>query len=73
MLNNFPLKLINKHINNRIFQIKNKNTMLDFNPNNKQSEIDYKRVISIPYFGNLSYKIKRPLNDYNLIAVFRNT
>ena len=73
MLNNYPLKLINKHINNRIFQIKNKNTMLDVNPNNKQSEIDYKRVVSIPYFGNVSYKIKRLLNDYNLIAVFRNT
>ena len=59
ILNNYPINLINKHINIRIFQIKNKNTILDFIPNNKQSEIDYKRVVSIPYFGNLSYKIKK--------------
>ena len=73
VLNNYPINLINKHINIRIFQIKNKNTILEFSPNNKQREIDYKRVVSIPYFGNLSYKIKRLLNDYNLTTVFRNT
>ena len=73
MLNNYPINLINKHINSRIFQIKNKNTILDFIPNNKQREIDYKRVVSIPYFGNLPYQIKRLLNDYNLTTVFRNT
>ena len=73
VLNNYPINLINKHINIRIFRIKNKNTILDFIPNNKQSEIDCKRVVSIPYFGNLSYKIKRLLNDYNLTTVFRNT
>ena len=56
-----------------IFQIKNKNTILEFIPNNKQRKIDYKRVVFIPYFGNLSYKIKRLLNDYNLTTVFRNT
>ena len=73
VLNNYPINLIKKHINIRIFQIKNKNTILDFIPNNKQSEIDYKHVVSIPYFGNLSYKIKRHLSDYNLTTVFRNT
>ena len=73
MLNNYPINLVNKHINIRFFQIKNKNTILDFIPNNKQREIYYKRVVSIPYFGNLSYKIKRLLNDYNLTTVFRNT
>ena len=73
VLNNYPKNLTNKHINIRIFQIKNKNTILDFIPNNKQSEIDYKHVVSIPYFWNLSYKIKRLLNDYNLTTVFRNT
>ena len=50
VLNNYPKNLTNKHINIRIFQIKNKNTILDFIPNNKQSEIDYKHVVSIPYF-----------------------
>ena len=64
--------MINKHINNRIFQIKNKDTILEFIPNYKEREIDYKRVVSIPYFGNLSHKIKRLLNDYNLTIVFRN-
>ena len=72
VLNN-ESNLFNKHINIRIFQIKNKNTILEFIPNNKQTEIDYKRVVSTPYFGNLSYKIKRLLNDYNLTTVFRNT
>ena len=66
------MNLINKHKNNRIFQIKNKDTILEFIPNNKKREIDYKRVASIPYFGNLLHKIKRLLNDYNLTAVFRN-
>ena len=50
--------MINKHINNRIFRIKNKDTMLELIPNNKEREIDYKRVVSIPYFGNLSHKIQ---------------
>ena len=65
--------MINKHINNRIFQIKNKDIILEFIPNNKQREINYKRIVSIPYFGNLSHKIKRLLDDYNLTTVFRNT
>ena len=39
VLNNYPINLINKHTNIRIFQIENKNTILDFIPNNKQSEI----------------------------------
>ena len=73
VLNNYSIKLINKYINIRIFQIKNKNTILEFNPNNKQREIDYKCVVSTPYFGNLSFKIKRLLNAYNLTTVFRNT
>ena len=57
VLNNYPINLINKDINNRIFQIKNKNTMLEFIPNNKERDIDYKRVVSIPYFGKLSHNI----------------
>ena len=63
---------MNKHINNKIFKIKNKDTILEFIPNNKEREIDYKRIVSIPYFGNLSHKIKRLLNDYNSTTVFRN-
>ena len=40
VLNNYPINLINKHINIRIFQIKDKNTILEFIPNNKQRTID---------------------------------
>ena len=58
VLNNYPLNSTNKHINNRIFQIKNEDTILELIPNNKEREIDFKRVVSIPYFGNLSHKTK---------------
>ena len=36
-------------------------------------EIDYKRVVSIPYYGDISCEIKRQLKDYNITTVFRNT
>ena len=31
---------------------------------NNEREIDYKRVVSIPYYGDLSCEIKRELKDY---------
>ena len=65
--------MIDKHINNRIIQLKNKDKNPNFIINNKDREIDYKRVVSIPYNGKLSYKIKIILNEYNLTTVFRNT
>ena len=41
--------------------------------NNKDREINYKRVVSIPYYKNVSYKIKRHLKEYNITTVFRST
>ena len=73
MLNNYPKNFINKHIKNRIFQLKNRDKKCSFIPMNNEREIDYKRVVSIPYYGDLSCKIKRQLKDYNLTTVFRNT
>ena len=73
MLNNYRENFINKHINNRIFRLNNKNKNSDFIPKNNEREIDYKRVVSIPYYGNLSYKIKTQLKEYKITIVFRNT
>ena len=73
MLYNYPKNFINKHINNRIFQLKNKDKNSDFIPKINEREIDYKRVVSIPYYGNLSYKIKRQLKEYDITTIFRNT
>ena len=47
-------------------------TFSELHPNNEK-EIDYKHVVSIPYYGNLSCKIKRQLKEYNITKVFRNT
>ena len=73
MLNNYPKNVINKRINNRIFKLKNKDKSLDFIPKNNESAIDYKSVVSISYYGNLSYKLKWQLKEYNITTVFRNT
>ena len=73
MLNNYPKNFMKKDINNRIFQLKNKNKNSDFIPKNNEREIDYKLVVSIHYYGNLSYKIKTQLKEYNITTVFRNT
>ena len=70
-LNNYPKNFINKHINNRISQLKNKDTNLYFIPKNKEREIDYRRVVSILYYGNLSNKIKKQLKEYSITIVFR--
>ena len=72
MLNSYPENFIKKHIKNRIFQLKNKDRNSFFIPKNNEREIDYKRVISIPYYGNLSCKLKRQLKKYNITTVFRN-
>ena len=71
MLNSHPENFINKHIKNRIFQLKNEDRISFFIPKNNEREIDYERVISIPYYGNLSCKIKRQLKEYNMTTVFR--
>ena len=73
ILNNYSKNFINKHINKRILQLKNKDKNSDFIPKNNEREKDYKRVVSIPYYGNLSCKIKRQLKEYNITTVFRNT
>ena len=73
MLNNFPKHFINKQIKNRIFQLKHKDKNSFFIPKNNEREKDYKRVVSIPYYGNLSCKIKRQLKEYKITTVFRNT
>ena len=73
MLNNYPKIFINKHIKSRVFQLKNKDKNSFFIPKNNEREIDYKCVVSIPYYGNLSCKIKRQLKEYNITTVFRNT
>ena len=70
MLNYYPKNFMNKHIKNRIFQLKNKDRNSFFIPKNNKREIDNKRVISIPYYGNLSCKIKSQLKEYNMF--FRN-
>ena len=72
-LNNCPENFINKHIKNRIFQLKNKDKKSSFIPKNNKREIDHKRVVSIPYYGDLSCKIKWQLKHYNITTVFRNT
>ena len=73
MLNNDLKNSINKQIKNRIFQLKNKDKNSFFIPKNNEREIDYKRVVTVPYYGNLDCKIKRQLREYNIITVFRNT
>ena len=72
MLNSYPENFMNKYIKNRIFQLKNKNRNSFFIPKNNEREIYYKPVISIPYYGNLSCKIKTQLKEYNITTVFRN-
>ena len=73
MLNNYLENFINKHIIKRIFQLKNKDKKSSFILKSNEREIDYKRVVSIPYYGDLTCKIKRQLKDYNITTVFRNT
>ena len=51
----------------------NKDKKFSFIPKNNEREIDYKRLVYIPYYGDLSCKIKRQLKDYNITTVFRNT
>ena len=41
MLNSYPKNFINKHIKNRIFQLKNKDRNSFFIPKNNEREIDY--------------------------------
>ena len=40
MLNNYPKNFIEKHIKNRIFQLKNKDKNSFFIPENNEREID---------------------------------
>lgn len=74
LANNYPLNFITKHINNRIYSLKNKtstnhNTTPSSNVNNSDP---IPRYVSIPYIPFLSHNIEKILNNYNLKTVFNN-
>ena len=46
----------------------NNNNITNINDNNKY---DSRRIVSVPYFGNISFTIKRILSDFNLKKIFK--
>ena len=68
-MNNYPIKLINKQITERITYLNNnKDRKLSYN----QKPDSNNKYITIPYFGQISQKIKNILNSYNIKTSFRN-
>ena len=51
-----------------LYSHNNNNNIANNNENNKY---DSRRFVSIPFFGNISFTIKRILSDFNLKTTFR--
>ena len=68
-MNNYPINLINKQIARRITYLNNNR---DRNLSYNQKPDSNNKYIMIPYFGQISQKIKSILNSYNITTSFRN-
>ena len=61
--NNYPVDLIRKTISNAIEKFNN--------PNSVKYQFDLSRVVSIPFYNNVSNDIKNMLAKYNIDTVFK--
>ena len=68
-MNNYPINLINKQIVKRIAYLNNNR---DRNLSYNQKSDSNNKYITIPYFGQISQKIKSNLKSYNNTTSFRN-
>ena len=71
-LNNFPSEIIKKHINNRIHEIHMKKNNLISKVIDDNSQLLQKPIITFPYYGNISEKIKTFINKLGVRTVFRS-
>ena len=68
ILNNYPIKFIDKYIKKRTIEIYNKNNT-KFNKMN--SDLEPKKIISIPFYGKISENVKRIISKHNINVTFR--
>ena len=68
ILNNYPVKFIDKYIKKRTIEIHNKNKT---KINNMNSDLDTKKIISIPFYRKISENVKRTISEYNINIIFR--
>ena len=74
-MNNYPLEFINKHINNRLNEIRNKQNGNDNNnisidlENRNKNKIDFRKTIKIPYTEKFSNNISRLLRKFDINIV----
>ena len=70
VMSNYPSKFITNYIYRKRVEIRNRNNNnYDFN---KDIEFINRRVISIPYYGDISENIKRLFKHINVRIVFRS-
>ena len=67
ILNNYPTKSTDKYIKKRTMEICNKNNT-KFNKMN--SDLEPKKLISIPFFGKISENVKRIISKHNINIIF---
>ena len=67
ILNNYPVEFIDKYIKKRTIEIHNKNNT----KTNMISDLDTKKIISIPFYGKISENVNRMISKYNINIIFR--
>ncbi|XP_071632808.1 uncharacterized protein [Temnothorax longispinosus] len=68
--NSFPIKLVNKHINNRLRQLENRRD-LSANNSKRDSTFDVRRCVVIPYVKGLSAGIRGTLERVRCDVVYK--
>ncbi|XP_024891138.1 uncharacterized protein LOC112466975, partial [Temnothorax curvispinosus] len=70
LVNSFPIKLVNKHINNRLRQLENRRD-LSANNSERDSTFDVRRCVVIPYVKGLSAGIRDTLERVRCDVVYK--